>query len=59
MELLTIGAQELLKKMERATGLEPATFSLGIKTTGPLFSILTKLLRKNIPACNTYRACVA
>jgi len=37
--------------MERATGIEPATFNLGIKTIGPLFSPLTKPLRKNQRAC--------
>jgi len=33
-------AKSLLRKVERATRLEPATFSLGIKTSGPLFSHL-------------------
>src|SRR6266516_4230658 len=43
--------------MERATRFELATFSLGIKIIGPLFSPITKLLRKNQRACNAYRAC--
>src|SRR2546428_5524442 len=43
--------------MERATRLELATFSLGIKPTAPLFSILTKPLNENRRACNAYRAC--
>jgi hypothetical protein len=46
-------------KMERVTGLEPATFSLGIKIFAPLFSQLTKQLRKYQRACNAYRACSA
>ena len=46
MELLTIGGQELLKKMERATGIEPATSSLGKQLSRSLFSIRTKWLGK-------------
>jgi len=40
-------------------GIEPATSSLGIKTTAPLFSQLTKSFKKNQRACNAYRACSA
>src|SRR5258708_37694120 len=36
-----------------------ATFCLGIRITTPLFSQLTKPLRKNQRACNPYRACSA
>jgi len=46
-------------QMERATRLELATFSLGILITAPLFSILTKPLRKNQRACVAYSACIA
>jgi len=40
--------------VERATRLELATFNLGIKIFAPLFSQLTKPLRKNQRACNAY-----
>jgi hypothetical protein len=49
----------LTKEVERATRLELATFSLGIKIFDPLFSILTKSLRENVRACAACRACVA
>jgi hypothetical protein len=52
-------AENLLGKMERATGIEPATSSLGIKITAPLFSTLTKPPNKNMRACTAYRACAA
>jgi hypothetical protein len=39
------------KGFERATGIEPATSSLGIRITAPLFSQVTKPLRKNQCPC--------
>ena len=53
---LTVAATQ---NLERATGIEPATSSLGIKSFAPLFSPLTKPLRKNQRACSAYRACNA
>jgi hypothetical protein len=41
-----------LCNLERAKRIEPATFSLRIKITAPLFSQLTKPLRKNPCACD-------
>ncbi len=40
----------LLKKMERATRLELGTFGLGILIFDPLFSTLTKSIRKIVRA---------
>jgi hypothetical protein len=63
--LLCLGALfnavlEIAKEnVERATRLELATFSLGIKIFIPLFSTLTKSLEKNVRAWAACRACIA
>lgn len=46
-----------VENVERATGIESATFSLEIKITAPLFSQLTKPLGNNQRACKAPRAC--
>jgi len=50
---------DLVRKRGADDGNRTRILSVGIKITAPLFSQLTKRLRKNQRACNAYRACSA